>query len=158
VITGLTHLEGKTVVVWADGKDKGTFAVSSGQIDLGASFTSVMVGLSYDSLFKSSKLAYAAGLGTALTQRKKLSQVALILHNTHAQGVKYGTELPLDDMPQYEFGAQVDQDSIWAHYDAPAIEVNGDWGSDERLFISAAAPRPATVLAAVPTLVTHDKS
>jgi hypothetical protein len=158
VITGLDHVEGETVVVWADSKDRGTFVVASGQIDLGTSFTSVMVGLSYDALFKSSKLAYAAGMGTALTQRKKVSQLAMILHNTHAQGVKYGTELPLDDMPQYEFGAQVDQDSIWEHYDAPAIEVNGEWGSDERLFITAAAPRPATVLCVVPTLVTHDKS
>jgi hypothetical protein len=158
ILTGLTHLEGKTIVVWANGVDLGTFVVASGQVDLLASYTNVTGGLAYDALFKSSKLAYAAGLGTALTQRKKLSQVALILHNTHAQGVKYGTELPLDDMPQYEFGAQVDQDSIWDHYDAPAIEVNGDWGSDERLFITAAAPRPCTVLAVVPTLVTHDKS
>jgi hypothetical protein len=159
VITGLDHIEGESVVAWADGVDRGTFTVASGQINLGASYTNVLVGLPYDASFKSSKLAYAAGMGTALTQKKRMTQLALILHQTHANGVRFGTDLTrLSRLPTVERGKAVDQDSIWEHYDAPAIPVDSSWGSDERLWITAAAPRPATVLAAIPTIVTHDKS
>jgi hypothetical protein len=98
-------------------------------------------------------------MGTALTQRKKVDKLALILHQTHAQGIRYGTDLnQLDGLPLYEAGQAVDQDSIWSHYDAPAFGVNSSWGSDTRLYLTAAAPRPATVLAVIPTVITHDKA
>ncbi len=158
VITGLDHLDGETVIVWADGVDRGTFTVASNQIDLGASYTDVVVGLPYNATFKSSKLAYAAGMGTALTQRKKLTHLALILYKTHCQGVQYGTDAAqLDELPLYEAGALVADDTIHDTYDSDSFEVNGSWGSDERLILTAAAPRPVTVLATIPTIVTHDK-
>lgn len=60
-LSGLNHIEGKAVVVWADGKDIGTRTVSSGAISLGASYSNVIAGLGYIAKYKSSKLAYAAG-------------------------------------------------------------------------------------------------
>jgi hypothetical protein len=156
-ITGLDHLNGETVVAWGDGVDLGTFSVSGGSITLPASYTTAVAGLAYTADYVSSKLAYAAAAGTGLTQRKRISQVSLILRNTHHQGVKIGTDANvLDDLPAYEDGAVVAADTIHTDYDAPAIPVNAEWGSDERLRIRAASPRPATVVAAVPTLTTHE--
>lgn len=48
-ITGLSHLEGKTVDVIADSSFKGTKVVASGQITLPETHTKVEVGLHYDS-------------------------------------------------------------------------------------------------------------
>jgi hypothetical protein len=47
VVTGLTHLEGETVAVWADGGDAGNFVVASGQITLPDAASDIEVGLPY---------------------------------------------------------------------------------------------------------------
>lgn len=145
--------------VWADGKDLGLFQQSGGTIDLGASYTNVIYGYPYEATFKSSKLAYAAGMGTALTQKKKVPSVGLVLQETHHDGVKYGTDPDdLASLPTFEDGEAVAVDSIWEHYDAPSNPISSSWETDARLYITASSPRPATVLAAVLTVVTHDKS
>lgn len=167
-----SHLVGETVVVWADGKclrdadgNIATFTVAAdGGIDAltnaGSSYsaTTGVVGLAYTARFRSSKLAYAAAMGTALTQRKRVSYLGLILLNTHAQGLKYGTSFDhLDSLPLIKDGAEVDLDDIHESYDMDATEVNDTWGTDSRLCLEANAPRPCTVSAAVITLATHDK-
>tara|TARA_R110000850_G_scaffold269167_2_gene401005 strand:- start:3449 stop:6082 length:2634 start_codon:yes stop_codon:yes gene_type:complete len=159
VITSLDRLEGQSVIVWADGLDIGSFTVTGGSIDLGQVYTDVIVGLKYTALYKSSKLAYAAQQGTALTQRKRVTEIGLIMENTHAQGVKYGTDINyLDALPREEGGRIVDPNFIWDQFDAPSFAVNGSIISDERLYLQAEAPRPCTILAAVPTVVTYEKS
>lgn len=56
-ITGLSHLEGKTVKALVDGKDVGEFTVSNGQIDLPVSGDNVAVGLPYISTLVTVPLA-----------------------------------------------------------------------------------------------------
>ena len=155
----MSHLpNGTEVVAWGNGVYLGTFTVTAGEVDLGASY-SYVVGLTYTATFKSSKLAYAAGMGTALTQKKKVSQLGLIMHKTHAQGIQYGTDLnQMDNLPLYEQEKEVDSDYIWDQYDFPAFGVNSSWGSDERLYLTASAPKPVTLNAAILTITTHDKS
>jgi hypothetical protein len=157
-ITGLSHLEGAEVVIWGDGADQGTATVSGGQITLATAVSNAVVGLSYRARYKSSKLAYAAGAGTALTQRKRVHHVGLILADTHAQGLRYGPDFDtLDDLPAVEDGALVDGDYIWSAYDKDSIEFPGEWSTDARVCLEAAAPRPCTVLALVVGLETKDK-
>lgn len=157
-ITGLSHLEGKSVVVWADGFDVGVHTVSAGSITLSVAASNVVAGLGYEAPYKSSKLAYSAGMGTALTQRKKVSRVGLILNNTHAQGLMLGPDFDvMDDMPREEGGEYVPDGKIWDQYDKDAIEFPGDWDTDSRICLLAKAPRPVTVLAAIIGIETHDK-
>ena len=149
-VTGLSHLEGKDVVVWADGIDVGTHTVSGGSITLAVAASKVVVGLSYDADFQSTKLAYAAQGGSALTVRKKLDHLGLILKNTHAQGIQYGRDFEnLDGLPLHHEGALIDQNTIHSSYDTDPTEFNGNWDTDSRLCLRASAPRPCTVLAAV---------
>lgn len=158
-ITGLSHLTLKEVVVWGNGKSLGRHPVDgSGGIDLPEETGYAIIGLLYDGLWKSTKLAYASQLGTALTQRKKVSRLALILAYTHAQGLKYGRDFDnMDDMPLMERGARVDQDSIWEDYDADSFEFGGIWDTDSRICLKAQSPYPATVLAAVVSLETKER-
>uniref|UniRef100_UPI0031E190B9 hypothetical protein n=1 Tax=Klebsiella sp. TaxID=576 RepID=UPI0031E190B9 len=157
-LAGLNHIEGKTVVVWADGKDIGSRTVSGGSITLGAVCSSVVAGLGYKAHYKSSKLAYAAGMGTALAQRKRVDHLGLIMRNTHYRGLTYGPDFDAqDDLPGEEFGYPTASNTVWESYDRDSFEFDGSWDTDSRICLVAAAPRPVTVLAAIVSLTTHDK-
>lgn len=167
-----SHLVAESVVVWADGiclndanGDIATFTVAGdGGIAAltheGSPYlaTTGVVGLAYRGRFESTKLAYGSQLGTALTQRKRLSHLSMMLVNTHAQGVKYGPNFDtLDDLPKTEDGALVDTDSVHSEYDKDMFEWPGGWGTDERMCLEMNAPRPATVLGVVVGVDEKDK-
>jgi hypothetical protein len=155
-ITGLSHLEGESVVVWADGEDKGTFVVSSGAVAQ-AYTTGYVVGLPYTATYKSTKLAYGVPDGrTALTMKKKIVKLGIIAQNMHAQGLQYGPDFTnMQYLPLVDRGAVVDEDYIYSTYDSEPFEFPGDWDTDHRLCLKAAAPRPVTLLAAVINLDTN---
>lgn len=175
-ITGLSHLEGETVVVWGwntvtpftvelpdgttqtVGKDFGTFTVTSGQVTgLASAVTDACVGLGYEATFKSAKLAYAAQMGTALNQKKKVDTLGLILANVHAQGLESGQSFDsMDNLPEVEEGAVVDPDAVWEEYDQPMTTLVGEWDTDSRLHLRATAPRPCMVMAAVVGITTNE--
>jgi hypothetical protein len=155
-ITGLSHLEGESVVVWADGEDKGTFVVSSGAVAQ-AYTTGYVVGLPYTATYKSTKLAYGVPDGrTALTMKKKIVKLGIIAQNMHAQGLQYGPDFTnMQYLPLVDRGAVVDEDYIYSTYDSEPFEFPGDWDTDHRLCLKATAPRPVTLLAAVINLDTN---
>lgn len=158
-LSGLDHLEGETVVLWGDGKDQGTAVVSGGAVSFPEACTHRVAGLPYTARFKSSKLAYMAAQGTsALGAKKKIDRLGVILSDTHAQGLQYGQSFDrLDDLPLMEQYAAVNGDSIHADYEEPLFEFPGDWATDSRLCLQAAAPRPCTVLAAIIEMRTNSK-
>lgn len=158
-IGNLGHLEGETVVCWADGVDKGSYTVSGGSIPV-AYIAGYVVGLPYTARYKSTKLAYGTEQSgvSALCQKKRISQLGIIASNLHALGLRYGPDFDtLDDMPASEKYAAVDADTIWADYDEEMFSFPGEWDTDSRLCLEASAPRPATVLACVIGLETHPK-
>lgn len=158
-ITGLDHLEGEQVVVWADGADIGTdadgdliYTVASGQITIeGDAVENAVVGLYYKGRFRSGKLVQCMNdMGIGLNQEKIIESLGLILANTHAQGIKYGTDFDhLSNMPGMEEGAPVPEGYVWEDYDQEMFPVDGKWESDSRLCLEMASPRPATVLSAL---------
>lgn len=173
-ISGLSHLEGEEVVVWgwntvtpftvtlADGttatvgRDFGTFTVSGGQIaGLSDAVTDACIGSGYTARYKSSKQAFAAAMGTALNQSKRIDHLGLILMDTHAKGLTYGPDFnSLDEMPDVEDHFDVDADSVHENYDKDMIEFDGDWDTDSRFCLQAQAPRPATVLCVTVSMTT----
>lgn len=171
-ITGLDHLEGEEVVIWADGRDMAgpdranpvTYTVTGGSVTLAVEVSQACIGLYYEARFKSSKLAFAAQMGTALTMKKKICAVGLILANTHYQGLRYGPSFDtdvdgnytlMDDLPLIENGEETDEDTVWEAYDSDRIAFNGEWNTDSRICLLAQAPRPCTTLAAIVDLETH---
>lgn len=158
-LTGLSHLNGRECVIWADGADRGTGTPAGGSLALGGSYTNVVVGLSYEARWKSTKLAYAAQMGTALVQKKTVPGLGLILYNTHHEGIEYGRDFDtMDTLPQVKDGAVVADNTVFSEYDEPAVNLPGHWDTDARLCLRATAPRPCTVLAAVMTVETHERA
>lgn len=155
-ITGLSHLEGESVVAWGSGKNLGTYTVASGSITLSEAVTSCIVGLTYTAQYKSAKLAYASN--SPLNQKKKLNGLGVILYNTHYQGLKYGPDFDhLDDLPLVEDGKITSANTIHSSYDKEMFEFEGTWNSDARICLQAQAPNPCTLLAITFQQTTNDK-
>lgn len=166
VIGGLGHLIGQSVVCWADGIDQGgPYTVSAGgQITLPVAVSNAVIGLGYTAQWKSSKLSHRpfhfstfTGRGTALTQKKHLEHLGLILYKSHTQGLQFGPDFThLDSLPQIESGTVVTS-TIYDAYDQEAFEFPGTWDTDARLCLQAAAPRPCTVMACIMPIDIEDK-
>lgn len=153
-VTGLSHLEGETVVVWAagaavmDGDVPATFTVAAGQITLPEAVTgTVIVGLAYDWQWQSAKLAYGIQDGAPLSRRKTLRNVAPILYKTHMRGIRAGqTFESMDYLPLSHKGETLDANTVLETYDSQSYCIPGDWDTDTRLCLAGQAPLPCTVL------------
>lgn len=159
-VTGGEHLVGASVVLWGNGKDLGIYTVSStGTFTASEASTGFVFGLPYSGIYKSAKLAYAAEAGTALTQKKKVNHVGLVLADVHPQGLQFGQSTDrLDPMPLVEKGAVISTDDMNQTYDEASIEFPGEWDTDSRIVLLAQAPRPVTVLGAVIQMETKEKT
>lgn len=157
-ITGLSHLEGETVVAWGGGLYLGTFTVSGGSITLHATttYTHRCAGLAYDAEFQSTKLAYSMQGRSGLTLKKKIDRIGLIMVDTHPQSLTYGPSLTrLDPLPERDRHADVDLTAVWDEYDSEAVMFDGRWDTDARLCLKATAPLPCTLLAVAIELETN---
>ena len=154
-ITGLSHLEGEEVVVWANGVDLGTdsnyeqtYTVASGAITLPYATSNVTVGLPYTARFKSSKLMLQTQTEVLFGKERRITALSLVLADTHAKGIRFGPDYDnLDDRPETDGWTAVDPDNIDSDYDADMIQFPSTWTTDLRLCLKAQAPRPCTVLA-----------
>ena len=156
-VTGADHLEGETVVVWADGvalmtdDAPSTFTVTSGSFTLPEAVTGdVTYGLSYDWQWQSAKLAYGVQDGNPISRRKKVSQVAPVLYKTHIRGITYGYNftdmayLPLIDNID---GSTNTTSKVYDAYDPDHQSLPGVWDTDSRICLAGTAPLPCTILA-----------
>jgi hypothetical protein len=173
------HLPSTSVIVWGS-LDTGTTPHVDLSPDTGSDFSQrlwltdtggditltgltdgvhhAVAGLPYQADWRSSKLAYGAQAGTALAQMKRAAQTALLLYNTHARALYVGDDTgALDPMPRVIEGEVVDQDKIFPTLDMIANPTPGTHKTDPRTHIRAKAPRPATVLAAVPSVSTSER-
>ncbi len=171
-ITGLTHLIGESVVVWADGKcladssgDIATFTVNgSGEITvthLGSSYsaTTGMVGLAYSGSYKSARMVELMALpnGTLL-DTQKIEGLALLLENVHHKGLKFGYSLTaseMRDLPQNVNGKNVANDTVHTSLSLEPLATPHGYSEDTRICLLAQAPRPVTVLAAIAEVDHH---
>jgi hypothetical protein len=138
----------------------GAIVVANGAITLpnGQTALTIIACLGYVAPFMSAKLAYAAQLGAALTQRKRIDHVGLVLYDANYQGIAFGQRFDaLDNLPLYEAGAATPAGTTWSEYDEPMIEAPGSWQTDARLCLLAQAPNPCTVGGVVIGLTTNER-
>jgi hypothetical protein len=132
----------------------GSVTLPNGQIAL-----TIIACLGYVAPFMSARLAYAAQLGSALTQKKRINHLGMVMYDSHYQGVQAGQRFDaVDGLPLVEAGQTTATGTVWWEYDEPMIEVPGSWNTDARLCLLAQAPFPCTVGAVVIGLETREKS
>lgn len=143
-ITGLSHVNGQTVGVWADGQDRGTYTVSSNQITVASSWTNVVVGLPYTANYTTSKLSGYLG-ETVINRQKRIVDVGFTLENYWPGSITIGPDTTLlESMPGTEDGTDVDTTATISSYDFLPFEFNGENETDPRIHVRCTGP--ATIL------------
>jgi hypothetical protein len=146
-ISGLSHLEGKTVSILADGSVHPDRVVSSGSITLQRSVSKAHIGLKYTCIIQPSKFDATSPAGTTIGKKQRITKVTVKFLNTLGAQVGYDA----NHMETIYFRTTGDP------MDAPPALFTGNktvtfpkgWGDDAQVRIVQEQPLPLTVLAAV---------
>lgn len=154
-ISGLSHLEGQTVSVAADGAALPDVTVSSGSITLPSESATVHVGFGYNSDGQMLRLEAGSLDGTALGKTRRTHRVGFLLHRT--LGMKLG--MTFDSLFDITFRTSADPMTR-----APALfsgvlseRLEADYDFENQICFRQSQPLPSTVLAIMPQLVTQDR-
>lgn len=141
-ISGLGHLDGETVGVWAEGKDRGDYVVSSGSITVPEAWNNVTVGLRYTATYVSNKLnAIMESYGTNVNQQRRVVRIGLVARDLWQAGFKYGSdEDHMYSLPLIEDGTDTDLTVLVDDYDELPFEFDGCFNPDARVRITATGP------------------
>ncbi|MBI1326032.1 MAG: hypothetical protein GC136_00145 [Alphaproteobacteria bacterium] len=112
--SGLTHLNGKNVMVLADGKVQGPFMVSAGSVTIDEAAEEVIIGLPYTHIIEPLPLSVITEEGSARTVR--MVEAAFRLEETSA--LRLDTGSGLKDITLRQVGEEL--------LDAPPPIVSGD--------------------------------
>lgn len=156
VISGLTHLEGQSVQILADGARVADRVVSGGQVTLDEAASKVHVGLGYTSRLVPMRFEAGAADGTAQGRTKKLGRAVVRLFLT-GEGSFYGDGTPGGPMDPFDLRRAVDLMSTAVPLytgDTPALDVPGGWGQNGLFAWEHRGPTPCTVVAVMPQLDT----
>jgi len=139
-MTGLGHLEGQTVGVYADGEYRGTSVVSGGQVVLSAPASTVVVGLPVVALIKTLPLLLIGVPASGIPFKKQISRVTLRLDDSRY--LKLGPSL--DNME--ENAQDLDRN------DSGLLDIvsPSTWNRESQLFILVDTPYPLTVQSIMP--------
>jgi len=147
-ITGLSHLEGETVAILADGNIQTSKVVASGQITLSAAATVVHAGLAYTGILQPMRLEAAMRDGTAQGRLKKIHEVNVRVYRSAT--FKVGRD-------ESNLDVLVDRDrviTLGAPYDLFTgdlpIGYDDRWEKNARIMIVQDKPMPLTVVAIIP--------
>jgi len=154
-LSGLSHLEGQSVSILADGSVHANKTVSSGAVSLDRAVTKACIGLSYDSILQTMRIEGGAAEGTSQGKTKRISKVVLRLFET--VGVKVGPSLTnLETVPFRTTSSNLSAPVNTLLAGDREIEFNDDYNSDGFIFIKQDQPLPCSILSIYPTLVTSD--
>jgi len=157
-ISGLSHLEGESVQVFADGAIQTAKTVSSGAITLDTPASVVHAGLSYTRKFQSLKLAFGARDGSAVGRPKSIADVILVLLESGEgsltlKTIEDGTQSTAAtlDLRQAD---DLDADPVGFFTGEIRLGVTAGFDEDIRVLLEGTEPSPATVLALSPEMDT----
>jgi hypothetical protein len=151
-VFGLSHLEGQTVSVLANGAAHPDRTVSSGSITLNGSYEVVHVGLPYTSTLQTMRIEAGASDGTAQGKKKRIARITYRLFDT--LGLKHGPSADRLDIIPFRSSAD-DMDEAPALFTGDKeVEFPRNWDKDGYIFLVQDQPLPFTILAIMPELNT----
>lgn len=143
-ISGLSHLEGKTVSILADGGVYTNKVVTSGQIVLDKAASKVHVGLPYTCDLGTLDLDYQTQTGPIQDRLKVVRSALLLLKNTRA--CHYGpNENALDEVPFRSTEDYGQPTALFTGHKEVFLRSGNDYES--RVYIRVTEPLPITVQA-----------
>lgn len=163
-VSGLWHLEGKSVSVVGDGfvvanpnnSSYSEISVSSGAITLDKPYTVIHVGLPYISDIETLNIDTVQG-ETMADKKKMVSKVSVFVESS--RGLFAGSQAPSDDSVDpleglYEYKLRNDEgydDPVELKTETIDVNISGEWNSNGRVFIRQVDPLPISILAVFPS-------
>tara|TARA_R100000781_G_scaffold34593_1_gene24822 strand:- start:933 stop:3515 length:2583 start_codon:yes stop_codon:yes gene_type:complete len=154
-ISGLSHLEGQSVSILADGAAHADKTVSSGAVTLDRSVTKAHIGLQYSSKVETLRIDAGAVQGTSQGKNKRINEVTVRLFRT--VGLKVGTSSTNLDTVPFRSSADGMDSALSLFSGDKKIEFNGGYDEDATISIVQELPLPMTILAIFPTLDVFEK-
>lgn len=154
VLSGLSHLNGKTVVALADGNVVRNLVVSGGSVTLPIAASKVHVGLPYEATLMTLDLdmGMVRGLGTVQGRQKTVAEVKLRVEKT--RGIWLGTADDTRDSGKLiEFkqrSGEAWSEAIGLLTGDLEITPMADWTNGGNVVIKQFDPLPMTILAIMP--------
>jgi hypothetical protein len=142
-ITGLDHLEGESVAVWADGGPHPAKTVASGQITLDHSAGTVHVGLPYTSTIEPMKFVISQPeIGSTVGRRQRIYEITISFYKTSE--ASYGIDT--DNLKEIVFSTDVGGDSAPTLFTGEkTLSFDGAWDKDSGVVIQEDGPGPMTI-------------
>ena len=153
-LSGLTHLEGQTVSILADGATHPTKTVSSGAVGLDRAAKKVKIGLPYTSLLQTMRIDAGSQNGTSQGKTKRIYEITLRLFET--VGVEVGPDLNNLERIPFRTSADPMNEGIPPFTGDKEVEFRGNYDTDGFIFVRQTQPLPLTILSLYPRLVTND--
>ena len=146
-VTGLSHLQGKSVGILANGAVQPSATVASGQITLSKPFTKVLAGLPYTSTILPMKFDFALQDGPTRGRRKRINRATVSLYKSLGGEVSTnGTEWLW--LYRRDFDDPMDASPPPFSGDAEVV-VAGDHSFDGDFYLRQVQPYPLTIRALV---------
>jgi hypothetical protein len=146
-VSGLDHLEGKTVAILGDGSVVPSQVVTGGAVALDGSYSKVIVGLPYTADLETLNLELPLQGGTMQGQMKKIPKVTVRVKD--ARGIRIGLNTgSLQEVKQRS--AEVLGSPLQPFEGDFTVIVPSEWNTDGRLFVRQAYPLPCTILDLIP--------
>ena len=153
-ISGLSHLEGQTVSILADGSTHPDKVVSSGEITLTRSASKVKVGLPYTSLLQTMRIDAGAQNGTSQSKTKRIYEITARLYESI--GIEVGPDLNNMERIPFRSSADAMDSGITVFTGDKDVEFRGNYETDGFIFVRQTQPLPLTILSLYPKLQTND--
>lgn len=155
VLTGLDHLEGRTVEVLGDGIRRARAVVSGGSINIGEPAVNVaQVGLAYDAILQTMRFEAGSQEGTAQGKIKRITKFVVRLFQTGV-GLRYGAEDDdrLEDLPQDVAATAADLKDG----DTDALSWPQGYEQAGRVLLKHSTPFPCFITAIMPQISVQDR-
>lgn len=143
-VSGLYHLEGKTVRILADGGTHPDRTVSGGSINLDEDTGFLLVGLKYLGIGKTQSIEGGSDLGIAQTKPRIIDMVGVQMRNS--LGTKFGTSLYNLENPDYREVEEVAGRPPRLLDDVIDVAIPDNWDdSKKHLYWLHDAPLPSNI-------------
>lgn len=156
-VSGLTHLEGRTVRIYADMADGGTAVVTGGAVTLPSASSQVVIGLPFASRWKSLKLSYGAAKGTALTMMKGVKGLGMLFARAAEPILRGGSFRSMKPILFRTAGRDSYSSPLRLFTGEQVIPFDTQYRTDPRVCLKIDGPAPCTVVGYVPDIEEHDR-
>ena len=140
----VSHLEGESLSVYADGNDIGPLTVASSSISLGGWYNSGCAGLSYDFKLKPQRPELITRAGTMQNQKKKIANIKFRVVKTST--FKAGSnDYDLQDVRPLDVPTDVTSPPALTSGDTEPIVLDSGWTADGDIYIKGTSPNTMTI-------------